>query len=55
MIWIVIMLVLMIIIPFIVGLWFKAHTEAYRRDDARARKVHEAVEDFKTDIKRKED
>lgn len=48
MIWVILMFALLIGIPFLVSIWFKAHAEADRRDAARAKKINdETLEDFK--------
>lgn len=52
MIWIVLMLAVLIIIPYAVALWFKAHAAANRRDAERSHKVREFVDKINS---RKED
>lgn len=46
MIWVILMFALLIGIPFLVSIWFKAHAEADRRDAERAKKINEALENF---------
>lgn len=55
MIWIILMFALLIGIPFLVSVWFKAHAEADRRDAERAEKINEAIEKNFEDFKKGRD
>ena len=55
MIWVILMFALLIGIPFLVSIWFKAHAEADRRDAERAKKIDETLENFEDFKKGRED